>query len=420
MRTPIVLLIFNRPHHLQRVLERVFDARPPKLFIVADGPRNDEDKELCAQARDLVSNISWPAEVQTNFSEINLGGYRRIPSGLDWVFAQVPEAIILEDDCLAGPEFFMFCEEMLERFRDDSRIGIISGNNFVAPGMRCPESYYFSKYPHIWGWATWRRTWSLFDFHMRSWLKAKSRNLLGSVFTRAETIAFWKRCFDGVGVRPVGWDAKLVYTCLANNLLNVQPAQNLVSNIGWGRDASHAFDVSSPLANIPIGTLTFPLCHPDFVYCWREADEATEAAQFSLSEVAEVDSTDEGSAPLPLESFCQKLTTTIDTMILQIGQEVSILVRIENSGHETWPSTGRFPVNVSYKWFDGAQLLPIEGERTALPRPIPAGHVVNMDVRVIAPNKPGKFTLRITLVQENVAWFMTKSGTFLELPVTVK
>ena len=416
MNTPVVLILFNRPHHVRRVLERVAEAQPPKLFIIADGPRNAEERELCAQARSIVSEISWRTEVHVNFSEINLGGARRVSSGLDWVFARVPEAIILEDDCVPGPDFFVFCEEMLQRYRNDSRIGVISGNNFVVPGMRCPDSYYFSKYPFMWGWATWRRTWSLFDFEMRSWPKAKSLGLLNSVFTCPETIAFWTRHFDNIYGAPLAWDAKVVYACLTNNLLNVIPEQTLVSNIGWGPDASHALDPDSPLANIPVGKLRFPLRHPDFITCWTEADEAAEEiVHFRLPEVAPRD-----EARKPLSSFCQRLTTSIDRLVLEPRQQIKVPVRIENPGPETWPSTGRFPVNISYKWLDGGpMLLPIEGERTPLPAPIPAGHAINVDVRVIAPDQPGQFALRITAVQEGVAWFMTESDTFLELPATV-
>lgn len=287
MNTPVALIVFNRPRLVSRVLERVAEARPPKLFIIADGPRNEEDRSLCAQVRNIVSKPPWPVEIHTNFSEVNLGGPRRVPSGLDWVFAQVPEAIILEDDCLPAPDFFPFCDEMLERYRNDCRIGVVSGDNF-APGIRCPDSYYFSKYPFVWGWATWRRTWSLFDFEMRSWQKAKSVGLLNSVLSTPETIAFWTRTFDYVCGAPLAWDAKLVYMCFTNSLLNVLPAENLVSNIGWGADASHAFDVSSPLANIPTGKLSFPLRHPDLVYCWKEADEAAEElANFKWREKVE-------------------------------------------------------------------------------------------------------------------------------------
>jgi len=276
MDTPVVLIVFNRPQHLSRVLERVAEARPRKLFIIADGPRNAEDAELCAQVRSIVSNLSWPAEVQGNFSEVNMGGPRRVSSGLDWVFARVPEAIILEDDCLPAPDFFPFCEEMLERYRNDFRIGAVAGHNFVASTMRCPDSYFFSKYPYVWGWATWRRTWSLFDFEMRTWPKAKALGLLNSILSTPETIAFWTRTFDYICGARLAWDAKLVYACLINNLLTAVPAQSLISNIGWGPEASHAFDADSPLGNRPTGHLDFPLRHPDFVYCWKEADEAAE------------------------------------------------------------------------------------------------------------------------------------------------
>ena len=268
-------MVFNRPHHVSRVLERVAEAGPQKLFIIADGPRHEEDKTLCAQVRSIVSNPPWPVELYTNFSEINLGGARRVSSGLDWVFARVPEAIILEDDCLPAPDFFPFCEEMLERYRNDSRIGVVSGSNFV-PDMPCPNSYYFSKYPWVWGWATWRRTWSLFDFEMRSWQKAKSMGLLNSILASPESIEFWRRHFDYICRMPLAWDGKLVYACFANNLLTAIPEQNLVSNIGWGTDASHCLDSASPLANMPTGKLSFPLRHPNFVYCWKEADEVAE------------------------------------------------------------------------------------------------------------------------------------------------
>ena len=418
MNTPVVLIVFNRPNHVRRVLERVAEARPPKLFVIADGPRNAEEKELCAQVRSIATDISWPAEVYTNFSDINLKGLRRIPSGLDWVFARVPEAIILEDDCLPGPDFFPFCEEMLERYRNDSRIGVISGDNF-ASGMRCPDSYYFSKYPFAWGWATWRRTWSLFDMDLRSWSKTRSRGLLDSVFANPETIAFWTSSFDRIYSSPLGWDAKLVYACLTNNLLNVLPAENLVSNIGWDAEASHTHDTASPLANIPIGKLSFPLRHPDRVVCWTEADEAAEELiPFRLPQSREAFATNEASRPL--SSFGQRLTTTTDNLHLKAKQQVNIPIRIENPGPETWDSTGEFPVNISYKWLNGgATPLPIEGERTPLPAPIMPGKAANVHVRVIAPDQPGRFALRITAVQEGVAWFMTESGTFLELSVTV-
>jgi|SRR5215469_2457559 len=122
----------------------------------------------------------------------------------------------------------------------------------------------------------------------------------------------------------------------------------------------------------------------------------------------------------PLTSFRQVLTSSTTSLSVHPDQGVTIPVRIENPGPETWPSTGQFPVNASYKWFNGATMLPIEGERTPLPGPVAPNQAVNVNLRVVAPTQAGNFTLRITLVQEAVAWFMIKSNTFLELPVTVE
>jgi hypothetical protein len=283
IKTPVALVLFNRPDLVQSVFERVAGAKPEKLFLIADGPRPDkpDDPGLCERARGIVSAITWPAEVHINFSQINLGCGRRIASGLDWVFSRVPEAIVLEDDCLPAPEFFPFCEEMLERYRDDKRIGIISGDNFAAPKFRCPDSYYFSRYPHIWGWATWRRTWEQFDFQLSKWPRFREAGLLGEVTRRPETVRFWREVFDHQRVWHTAWASRMVFTCFVNGLLNVLPEQNLVSNVGFGTDATHAVDLNSPLANMPVGSLDFPLRHPEFFIPFREADEHVEAAQFS-------------------------------------------------------------------------------------------------------------------------------------------
>jgi hypothetical protein len=284
LRTPVVLILFNRPHLVQKVFERVADAKPEKLFLIADGPRqaSPNDVTLCQEARRIVSTVTWPAEVYVNFSDINLGCGRRISSGLDWVFARVPEAIILEDDCLPSPQFFSFCEELLERYRDDNRIGIISGDNFVAPEINCPSSYYFSLYPHVWGWATWRRTWALFDFSLSGWPEARSEGMLQKILTRSETIRFWSAVFDDQYVHHTAWASRLVFASFRNDLLNILPKQNLVSNVGWGDAGTHTRNSQSPLANLPIGNIEFPLHHPSQFVPLREADELTEMRQFNL------------------------------------------------------------------------------------------------------------------------------------------
>src|SRR5712691_1210425 len=172
LRTPVVLIVFNRPEITAQSFAAIRAARPTQLFIIADGPRPNVsgDEEKCAATRAVVEKVDWPCQILRKFAESNLGLRRNVSEGLDWVFRQTEEAIILEDDCLPDPTFFPFCDAMLERYRDDGRIGMISGTNpsaHLAPPDG--ESYFFSRYYYIWGWATWRRAWQLYDREMTAW-----------------------------------------------------------------------------------------------------------------------------------------------------------------------------------------------------------------------------------------------------------
>src|SRR3989344_7840291 len=169
LTTPVAFLLFNRPETTARVFAASARAKPPNLLVVADGPRANRpgEAELCAAARAVIEKVDWDCEVVTHFSEVNLGCKCRMSSGVDWVFQTVPEAILLEDDCLPHPSFFRFCEEMLEGYRNDERISMIGGTNFQKGRERSPDSYYFSRYTHIWGWASWRRAWQkIYDVEM--------------------------------------------------------------------------------------------------------------------------------------------------------------------------------------------------------------------------------------------------------------
>src|SRR5262245_21941551 len=169
MQTPVVVCLFNRPEPLTEVIKAVAAMRPPKLYLVADGPRADRagDAEACESARRVATAVDWPCEVHTDFASANLGLARRMYSGLSWVFSQEERAIVLEDDCVPDASFFAFCEELLERYRDDNRVLTINGDTFQDRDVALPYSYWFSRYPHSWGWASWRRAWQLMDFEMR-------------------------------------------------------------------------------------------------------------------------------------------------------------------------------------------------------------------------------------------------------------
>lgn len=286
MNTPIVLLIFNRPDLVRGVLSRIRDAGPKRLFIIADGPRPDceDDVHLCEAARTLVDEgVDWPCEVERNYSVANLGCKRRVASGLDWVFARVDTAIILEDDCFPSPSFFPFCEELLTRFRTDERVMHINGTNMQFGVSRAPGSYYFSKYMHVWGWATWRRAWAHYDSHMLGWQALRESTLLRSLFDSAEEASYWTGHFDQIAEGLIDtWDYQWVYSCWTQRGLAITPDKNLISNVGFRADATHTRSrtVATELQAHPISKPR----HPEFVIRDRVADEFTFAQAFGGDE----------------------------------------------------------------------------------------------------------------------------------------
>lgn len=242
IHTPVVLIIFKRPDLTARVLAAIAQARPSLLLVIADGPRAayPEEAEKCRQTRALLQSVNWPCEVRTCFSDTNMACGRRVATGLDWVFNQVEQAIILEDDCVAHPSFFGYCQELLERYRDEPRIMQISGNNFQPAGWRCPYSYYFSRRMHVWGWATWRRAWRLFDADMLQWPSFRDAGRLTEVLDDPFEVMMWQRYFDANYKGRVDvWDTQWIFACWLHGGLSITPAVNLVSNIGFRADATH-------------------------------------------------------------------------------------------------------------------------------------------------------------------------------------
>lgn len=285
LNTPVALLLFNRPSTTAQVLEAVRMAKPPKLLVVADGPRKDrqDDSEKCAAVRALIDTVDWECQIFKNYSDINLGSYKRNSSGLNWIFSTVEEAIVLEDDCLPHPSFFRYCEELLNYYRHDERVMIISGDNFLRGRYKTPYSYYFSRYPHTWGWASWRRTWQSVDLEMEYWPEFRQNNGLQGVFCDSRAIKFWDNLFQDIytGKRRSAWDYKLTLTSFMRNSFSILPSVNLVSNIGHGLDATHTKDKSDPLANLPVKEIICPLQHPSYILRNPKADEFTQTSFFS-------------------------------------------------------------------------------------------------------------------------------------------
>jgi len=274
-RTPIVFVVFNRPDQTRRVFERIAQVRPERLLVIGDGARRDRPGEdlRCQEVREIATRIDWPCELQTNFATENLGCRRRLITGLNWAFEQVPEAIILEDDILPDPSFFPFCEAMLEHFRDDSRVAMITGFNIVQEHLRTEYSYFFSRLTHIWGWATWRRAWTRYDEHLKDWPAIRESGLMAEIFDVPEHRRFWTRIFDQMhnGTGPDTWDYQWMYTNLMTNSLSVVPRVNLIDNIGFGPGATHTVDTAAAPA-VKAQTLTSPLVHPPAMVPLAEMD----------------------------------------------------------------------------------------------------------------------------------------------------
>lgn len=280
--TPVALLIFNRPETTRRVFAVVRQMRPARLLVVADGPRSDRvgEAELCAHARAIIDDVDWPCLVQTEFAEINLGCMRRVSSGLDWVFTQVEEAIILEDDCLPDLSFFPYCAELLDRFREEPRIAQIGGVNFQFGRQYGTGSYFFSNFTHVWGWATWRRAWVLNDSDMHDWPAWRDRGGLKTVMPGPAEVHYWSEVLDQVAAGAIdSWACRWALSCWSHGLLTVLPSVNLVSNIGFGPAATHTTE-ESRFAGIPLGEMHFPLRHPERIAVNRPADALTGRLMF--------------------------------------------------------------------------------------------------------------------------------------------
>jgi len=286
LRTPIAFIVFNRPEVTARVFEAIAAARPTRLFVIADGPRNAAEREKTDAVRAIVSRVDWPCEVETNFADENMGCKRRVSSGLGWVFDRCEEAIILEDDCLPRPTFFQFCSELLDRYRDDPRVSMISGDNF-QDRRRGEGSYFFSYIAHVWGWATWRRVWRQFDEAMTTWPTDRHAPWLKELLQTPEVLKVYQRAFDAVHNGQVDtWDAQWQLAVWRSRGLVALPNGNLVSNLGFGQDATHTRKPDSPDANLPTADLAWPLVHQPTVERDRAADLFTWQRSFARKTIA--------------------------------------------------------------------------------------------------------------------------------------
>jgi len=264
---PILFLIFNRPSTTAQIFSAIAKAKPRNLFIAADGPRPDRDGEVkkCRETRDIIKRIDWECDVKTLFRDENLGCKVAVSSAITWFFEHVEAGIILEDDCLPADSFFFFCAELLERYATDRRVMMISGDNFQDGIQRGDASYYFSRIPHIWGWATWRRAWQLYDVKMSSFpeflaegsIKRISNNVDVQNFRLSSFIATYEGRIDT-------WDYQWVYAIFSCGGLSICPQVNMVTNIGFGEDSTNTANAAHRCASMTRYDIGKALIHPSF------------------------------------------------------------------------------------------------------------------------------------------------------------
>jgi hypothetical protein len=276
-KTPILFLIFNRPDETFVVFNKLKELKPANLFIASDGPREyiDGEADKCISLRNkLIKEIDWECNLHTLFRNKNLGCAMAVSESITWFFDHVEEGIILEDDCLPQTDFFLFCEQLLDFYRHDSRIFMISGHNALDT-YETPYSYVFSKLGAIWGWASWRRAWKFYDHKLTLFPKAIEQNILENVFSDYNQLEYRKNTLLRTINKTVdSWAYRWTFSRLINSGLSIVSSKNLIKNIGFGSGATHNKNGNDILANQPIFHIDKPLNLNDFVVIDQKFDDA--------------------------------------------------------------------------------------------------------------------------------------------------
>ncbi|WP_316837466.1 nucleotide-diphospho-sugar transferase [Pedobacter nutrimenti] len=286
VKSPVLFLVFNRPDTTLRVFNEISKAKPPKLYIAADGPRSGriDDERLCKETIEIISKINWECEVKTLFRKENLGCKEAISSGIQWFFDQEEEGIILEDDCLPANSFFHYCDTLLEKYRFDTRIRHIAGSNLQLGKKWGEASVYYANQTHIWGWASWRRVWKDYDKDLKKYEENEVPLQLAKIFSDPFVVDSWTHIFKDVKAGKIDtWDYQLAFTNYFNNSLSVNPNVNMISNIGFREDATHTINSDNPYANIPLEEIS-EITYPKYVLPEKMADYAMFNRDFNLEE----------------------------------------------------------------------------------------------------------------------------------------
>jgi hypothetical protein len=293
LNTAVLFVIFNRPNTAVQVFEAIRKAKPPRLYVASDGPRKviDEARIVNSLRETVLNDIDWKCNVKILFQDENLGAKYAIIEALKWFFEHEEMGIILEDDCVPSQSFFWFCEELLGRYKNDERIGMISGCNNLGHYENDGYSYLYSTGGSTWGWATWKRSMSNFDPE-NSILKSKNiqKYLFDATTDRQET----EQLCDALKKILVedfdAWDYQWSVLQKINSMLAVVPTVNLIKNIGFGSDATHTHrkDIQKIYSNVPIYEISFPLNHPPCIIANREFSYKQAAIEISRNPVLRI------------------------------------------------------------------------------------------------------------------------------------
>ena len=325
LSTPVVLVMFNRPKTTRVVFESISQSRPKRMYIVSDGPRANRsgEKGLVEECRAIVSAVDWPCEIFTKYSDRNLGCKENVVQGLDWVFSQEDEVIILEDDCVPTSEFFEFCQEMLGRYRNEPSVGTISGSNLEdVSSLETNFSYWFSRYPKVWGWATWKRVWGQYEVDLSKFSRPDRHLLVRENVYADASRRYWDSKFDSVASGKVDtWDYQLAFMHFKNGLVSVIPSVNLISNIGFGHDATHTVSQPDASLNLATGHLKWPLYGPSVAEPFEGYDEIVVRNRFSLGLIKRVIEYAFMASPRTIQVFALNLIACLSRVSSKMKKE---------------------------------------------------------------------------------------------------
>ncbi len=267
-KVPILFIIFKRKEVALRTLDSIKAVKPSKLYIAGDGARLDianEPEKVEATRQAVLDAIDWDCEIKTRFPNENQGCCKGVYNAINWLFENEEKGIIIEDDCMLKLSFFKFAEEMLTRYQDDLRVGMIDAANYI-PHINIPDSYGFSRYKSTNGWATWKRAWKFMDLNMLWRGSEYEESIIANMSYKSKERNYWKYRLKAVDKNDVSaWDWQWYFTLAAHNMLGIYPKYSLTTNIGFGEDATHTSKGVMPSYYVADKDLEFPLKHPKYM-----------------------------------------------------------------------------------------------------------------------------------------------------------